>query len=607
MKYYRLLRAKWLILPPLLAVLVTAMACGGDGAQPTTAPEATRPPATTAPAVATEAPADATEAPAAATKAPATKAPEPTKAPIATPEPTTAPVVDEPKLGAKLTVAVNNFGNEIMNPVNGTKDYGVAMGTHAADFVMGVTPDNELTNAWGWADSWEQIDGSTWDITIRQGMVDHDGVEVTAEDGVWIANHWASDEITEGAIPGGWRKIFDRAEALDKYKLRIHLSNPYAFVFTIIPPVGGSDLYAFPKQGWLAGGETSAGFEKVGAPMTGFVDWTERKIGQFTRFVRFEDDYRADEFKFKFEEMEITLVREDAARLAVVKTGGADIANMSGPYVEEIQASGLAVAGPKEVDIVYLSTYQTYDPGHCTSKLNVRKAMNLAVDGQAILDGIWAPGSAVRAITPFTSPYDESWNPTLKPYGYDPEEARRLLKEAGCDGFKFISYGYAFAQGPEMRDMTDAIVTYLQGVGIDAEFVPIDPVPITQKRLEEKFGAADGPPVSGSHWQLGARNFADKIRVHGLCASQGGSVCNIPEPDLWQKKMLAYAAIMDPVERREVAQVMGQELYDMYLGIPIAYRNAIWALNPDTICGEWHPINGTPAHPMFNTLTPCDT
>ena len=604
MKYYRLLRAKWLILPPLLAVLVTAMACGGDGAQPTTAPEATRPPATTAPAVATEAPADATEAPAAATKAPATKAPEPTKAPIATPEPTTAPVVDEPKLGAKLTVAVNNFGNEIMNPVNGTKDYGVAMGTHAADFVMGVTPDNELTNAWGWADSWEQIDGSTWDITIRQGMVDHDGVEVTAEDGVWIANHWASDEITEGAIPGGWKKIFDRAEALDKYKLRIHLKAPYAFVFKIIPPIGGSDLYAFPKQGWLAGGETNEGFERVGAPMTGFVDWTERKIGQFTRFVRFADDYRADEFKFKFEEMEITLVREDAARLAVVKTGGADIANMSGPYVEEIQASGLAVAGPKEVDIVYLSTYQTYDPGHCTSKLNVRKAMNLAVDGQAILDGIWAPGSAVRAITPFTSPYDESWNPTLKPYGYDPEEAKRLLKEANCEGFEFQAYGYAWAAGPEMADMVDAIVTYLVAAGIDAKYTPIDWTALSPSVRAEELGSADGPASGGAHFQHAGRNFADKIRVHGLCGSYGGAVCTIPDQAQWEENYLHYASIMDKDERVRVAQGLSKELYDQYIGIPIAWRNAIWALNPETICG-WDPIDGTSWQVMFNTLEPC--
>ena len=49
---------------------------------------------------------------------------------------------------------------------------------------------------------------------------------------------------------------------------------------------------------------------------------------------------------------------------------------------------------------------------------------------------------------------------------------------------------------------------------------------------------------------------------------------------------------------------MSKELYDEYYGVPIALRDSIWAVNPDTICGEWHPIDGTPSHVMFNTLIP---
>ena len=55
----------------------------------------------------------------------------------------------------------------------------MAVFNHAHDFMMGVEVDNTLTNAWGWADSWEQIDGSTWDIDVMEGLLDHDGVEIT--------------------------------------------------------------------------------------------------------------------------------------------------------------------------------------------------------------------------------------------------------------------------------------------------------------------------------------------------------------------------------------------------------------------------------------------
>jgi peptide/nickel transport system substrate-binding protein len=429
---------------------------------------------------------------------------------------------------------------------------------------------------------------------------------MTAEDVVWNALRFASVEVLAGTtvIAPGWKNIFDRAEALDKYKFRIHLKQDYAFVFNLIPPIGNGDAYAFPRHGWVDNGSTEQGFEKAGAPGTGPFKFVERKIGQFIRHRRF-DDYYSVPFRANHKEMEVVLAAEDAPRIAMVKTGQADIANSSGPFADEIVAAGLTVDGPKTVDIVYLGLYQTYDPGHCTSKLEVRKAMNLAVDAEAIMKALWPEGAAVRAITSFTSPYDEAWDPSLKPYPYDPEEARRLLKAAGCEGFEFVGNGYAWNVGPEMADMVDAIVTYLKAVGIKAKYAPIDWTAVVPKIQAEQLGSKDGPATGGAHWQLAARNFADKIRVHGLCKSRGGSVCTISDQDKWKKNYLEYAAILDPAKRKAYAQQLGRELYDQYVGVPIAYRDAIWALNPKTICGDWQPIDGQPTRLLFNTLKPC--
>lgn len=361
----------------------------------------------------------------------------------------------------------------------------------------------------------------------------------------------------------------------------------------------------FPKHSWVDNGSTAEGWEAAGFTGTGFTDMVSRKLGISANHVRFDDYYGTEEFKFKYREMEIILAVEDAPRLAMVRSGLVDIANMSGPYVEEIRAAGLVVDGAKAVDVVYLAMYQTYDPGHCTNKLNVRKAMNPAVDADAIRQGIWPPGIVTPAIHPFTSPQDESWNPALTPYGYDPVEATRLLKQEGCDGFKFQAYGYDFAAGPEMADMVDAIVTYLVAAGIDATFQPVDWTATSAKVRNLMFGSADGPATGGAHWQLGGRNFADKIRVHGLCGPQGGSVCNLPDPELWRTKYLAYAAVMDRDVRVALAQEMSKELYGLYVGIPIALRNAVWALDPKTICGDWQPIDGTPS--TAPRRTPCST
>ncbi len=598
MSYRTVLKGRYLLFAPLLALLVLAMACGED-AEPTTTPAATTPPATTAPA---------TAAPEATMAAEPTAVP--TAAPQATPEPTEAMMMDA-KLGGKLTVALNSFGNEDMNPNNAGKIYGLAIGAHAADFMMGIEEDNTLTNAWGWSESWAQVDGDTWDFFIRKDMVDHDGVEVTAEDCAWITEHWSTDLANQpgGAISPGWqRQIYKSSEAVDKYHCRVETKQDYAFMWNIIPPIGGADLYAWPKRGWvdLAGGDVDR-FDEVGAPMTGFVDYIEREVGNYVRHERFEDYYADEEFHFKFREMEVIVASEDAPRLALVASGKADIANSSGPYVEEIRDQGMKVDGPANVDVVYLALYETRDPNHCTSKVEVRKAMNLAVDQEAVVNGIWAPGTATRAISPFSTFYDESHNPLLQPYPYDPDEARRLLEEAGCAGFDFEGFGYSWAAGPEMADMVDAVVTYLQGVGINARYTPLDWTANVDKVNAGLMSSEHTIASGGAHWQLAARNFGEKIRVHGLCRSHGGGVCNLDDQEYWEDVYLSYAAMTNEEERIKFAQEKAKELYDGYFGVPIALRSGIWAINADTICGEWHPIDGTPSHVMFNTLIPCET
>ena len=97
------------------------------------------------------------------------------------------------------------------------------------------------------------------------------------------------------------------------------------FVFDIISPIGGADLYVFPKHplGDYGGLE---GWEEAGYTGTGLVDMVDHKAGQWARHERF-DDYCADEdLHFKFREMEVLLAAGGEPRLALVASGRADIA-----------------------------------------------------------------------------------------------------------------------------------------------------------------------------------------------------------------------------------------------------------------------------------------
>ena len=511
-----------------------------------------------------------------------------------------------PTLGQKLTIAISNFDKDEVSPYQGGKT-GLQSPDPFADFLIGITRDNVLTNAWGWSDAWEQIDGKTWDLTLKKNVKFHDGYGLMDAEDVKLNLDILSTEEASASqclYCGIWIDLYDRTEILDDHKVRIHLTSDYAFLFNILPPIGGGDLFMFSVDAWNDGGATAEGYEKLSAPATGPFDFRERRVSQFYRFDRF-DEYYSRDFRANHREMEIVLAVEDAPRLALVQTGEVDMANMSGPYVEEIRAAGLEVDGAKMVDNVYSNFYQSYDPGHCTNKLNVRKALNLAVDVEAIVQALWAPGTATRIAHAYTSPFVEGWNPTLVPYGYDPEEAKRWLKEAGCDGMDLIAYGFAYAAGPELLDMQDSICTYYLAVGVNCKFTPIDAVAVRPLRLQEKMGAADGPPRSGVHWIPSARNFGEMVRTHGLCASRGGSVCGFAQQDEYVVLRLQYATEQDPAKRQALATDISRQIYNEYeSGIPVAARDAIWALDPKTICG-WEPINGTAARPMFNTVVPC--
>ena len=269
----------------------------------------------------------------------------------------------------------------------------------------------------------------------------------------------------------------------------------------------------------------------------------------------------------------------------------------------EIRAAGLDVVGPKQGDTLYLNFYQSRDPAHCTNKMEVRKALNLAVDVEAVAAALYAPGTYSLTASPFFTPYDEGFRPDLQPYGYDPVEAKSLIDEH-CPDMKMTVYAFSFGVAPEMVDAQAAAVTYYTAIGIDAELVPIDWTAVQSiVRADQLMSAQGVENPSGVHVIPAARNFGEKIRTHGLWLDVGGSVDGIWSEEYVDLR-LTYATDTNPVTRKALAQQLAERMYNEYVNIPIAFRDVIYAGNPETVCG-WTPLNGTQVALMFNTAEPC--
>jgi len=133
------------------------------------------------------------------------------------------------------------------------------------------------------------------------------------------------------------------------------------------------------------------------------------------------------------------------------------------------------------------------------SDINVRKAMNMAVDRQAILDTFHGGRGAVLClpIAPIPDlqdvfvPLEDLPADVREIYTYNPEKAKQLLADAGYpDGFKTSIVCYA----PQV-DLLSIVKEYFSAIGIDMEldqkeYGVYNTMGITKKEFTELFAGA---------------------------------------------------------------------------------------------------------------------
>ncbi len=103
--------------------------------------------------------------------------------------------------------------------------------------------------------------------------------------------------------------------------------------------------------------------------------------------------------------------------------------------------------------------------------VRVRKALNMAVNKQAILDAVFQ-GSGAIAKNPIP-PTIWSYNDAVVDDPYDPEAAKKLLAEAGITGLKPKLWAMPVSRpyNPNAKRMAEMIQADWKAVGVDAEIV----------------------------------------------------------------------------------------------------------------------------------------
>ncbi|QXT40249.1 ABC transporter substrate-binding protein [Gymnodinialimonas ceratoperidinii] len=309
-------------------------------------------------------------------------------------------------------------------------------------------------------------DGMAYVYTLNEGLTCHDGEPLTAEDAAYSFNRAADPENAfTGNTPGFvFSSIdFQSAEALDDLRVQINLGAPNPIAFGLI-----AEVFIHCKDSYEAMTLDEAASNPVGSGAYELVEW--RRGSE----VVMEAVEGAD---VGFERIIWRIIPEASTRAAELMAGNVDIiTNVAPDQMDVINNSGVAevtpIQGTRRMYVGFnLSDAMAEQPGgDAIQDPAVRRALQYAINVPAICSQLL--NFECERMTGIVNPPNA--NQDLEPYPYDPEEAERLLDEAGWprgdDGTRF-SIAFQAGQGRYLNDanVVQAIAQMLGDVGLDVD------------------------------------------------------------------------------------------------------------------------------------------
>ena len=297
------------------------------------------------------------------------------------------------------------------------------------------------------AESWEQQADGSWRFKLRAGVTFSDGTTFDAKD-VKHSFDRAMDPAITCEVPRYFGGMTVSVEVVDDYTIDFK-ADPVQPILPLLLTL----LTIVPE-------ETPVEFirEPVGTGPFALTEWTPGQ--QIVLTAR--DGYWGDKPAVT---TATYLFRADpAVRAAMVATGEADLS----PSISSQDATNPAT------DFSYLDSETVYARvDHSIAPLNdvrVRKALNMAIDRAAFV-GTLVPEGTLLATAVYPPP-TLGWNPDVKVWDYNPEEAKKLFEEAKADGVAVdtpITILGRTANFPNNVEILEAMQQMLQEVGFTVE------------------------------------------------------------------------------------------------------------------------------------------
>ena len=313
--------------------------------------------------------------------------------------------------GGKTLTVVLSEEPDIVDPCEATRsNVGRIIMQNVAETLVEIDPKDGSIKA-RLATSWKQTDNLTWEFNIRKGVKFHDGADLNAKTVVKSIKRALNPKYDCEARTKFFGNISVTPSTIGSHTVAIKTKTPQP----IMPAMMGIMSITSPNTQEAKGERNPQGT----GPYV-FGKWTP---GQSVTLKRFSGYWGSTPV---VEDVMYVFRKESAVRAAMVKTGEADIA----PNIAVQDATD-----PK-MDFSYFNSETARLRIDMSQKplddIRLRKAMNLAIDLDALRGTIFAAGVVPQ--TQIVVPSINGHNPRLKPWPYNLAEAKKLVAAAKADG-----------------------------------------------------------------------------------------------------------------------------------------------------------------------------
>jgi peptide/nickel transport system substrate-binding protein len=312
----------------------------------------------------------------------------------------------------------------------------------------------------GLAESWEvSPDGLTYTFRLRKGVTFHDGSRFNAAVAkVNLERNFLPGSPFYTAAPANVREriligLIKDITVLDEYRLGVTLKNRKMNLLFLVPMVSAD---ALAKHG------TRIGEHPTGTGPFRFVRASPEEIRLAANPAYWGGRPKVEELVFR--------VIPDAERMSREFLGGrVDFLPEVEPlYVERIIGNPQTkLIRVPTLSLTYLGMRVDRKP---FNDPRVRQALTRAIDvNRAVLFTLRGSGTPAHGPLP---PGVEAYDPSLKSASYQPDEARRVLTEAGVAPGSRVSLVFNAGWG-FFSELAQAIRADLAKVGLTVDFVPL--------------------------------------------------------------------------------------------------------------------------------------